>query len=88
MLFVLDDGQTINGNIVNEDDKSVTILTGPPQVKQKKVSKDSIEFQRTSPISIMPADLLNTLDKEEILDLLAFVLSGGNAKSDAFHHHH
>ncbi len=88
VLFVLDDGQTINGNIVTEDDKSVTILTGPPQVKQKKVSKDSIEFQRTSPISIMPADLLNTLDKEEILDLLAFVLSGGNAKSDAFHHHH
>ena len=32
----------------------------------------------------MPVALLNTLDKEQILDLLAFVLADGKADSQAF----
>lgn len=88
VLLLLEDGRSLNGNIVSEDKTSMTIVTGPPQVKEQKVMKSSIEFQRNSPVSIMPAALLNTLDKEEILDLLAYVLSGGNAKDAAFHHHH
>ena len=88
VLILLDDGRSLNGNIVAEDQTSITIVTGPPQVKEQKIMKSAIEFQRSSPVSIMPAALLNTLDKEEILDLLAYVISGGNAKDTAFHHHH
>jgi hypothetical protein len=36
----------------------------------------------------MPAGQLNTLDKEQILDLLAYLLAGGNAHDAAFHHKH
>jgi hypothetical protein len=32
----------------------------------------------------MPVGLLNTLDKEQILDLLAYLLSGGKADNPAF----
>jgi len=32
----------------------------------------------------MPVALLNTLDKEQILDLLAFVLADGKADNQAF----
>ncbi|HAH48061.1 MAG TPA: hypothetical protein DCM07_25045 [Planctomycetaceae bacterium] len=88
MLLVLEDGRSLNGNIVSEDETSLTIVTGPSQVKEQKVLKSTVEFQRFSQISIMPTDLLNTLDKEQILDLLAYVLSDGNAKAAAFHHHH
>lgn len=88
VLVLLEDGRSLNGNIVSEDKTSLTLVTGPPQVKEQKVLKSAIEFRRSSPVSIMPADLLNTLDKEQILDLLAYVLSGGNAKDAAFHHHH
>jgi hypothetical protein len=36
----------------------------------------------------MPTGVLNTLDKEQILDLLAYLLAGGNPGDAAFHHHH
>jgi hypothetical protein len=36
----------------------------------------------------MPAGLLNALDKEQILDLLAYILAGGSADHAAFKHGH
>jgi hypothetical protein len=36
----------------------------------------------------MPKGVLNKLTREEILDLLAFVLAGGDAKSALFAEHH
>lgn len=35
---------------------------------------------------LMPAGLLNTLGKEQILDLLAFILAEGKAEHAAFKH--
>jgi hypothetical protein len=37
-----------------------------------------------SKISPMPVGLLNPLTKEEILDLFAYVLSGGDLKHEIF----
>ncbi|MGA0134312.1 MAG: hypothetical protein ACO3ND_08155, partial [Opitutales bacterium] len=59
-----------------------TDLTDPDQrvgVDRKQVK--SIEVSKVSP---MPPMLLSMLTKEEILDLLAFALSGGNAEGPAF----
>lgn len=84
VLFGLDDGTILNGNIVAEDDETVTILTGPPSLEEKKIKKNSIEVRRNSSVSIMPASLLNTLDREQILDLLAYIMNGGNEDAPAF----
>lgn len=88
VLFGLEDGTTLNGNIVAEDETTVTILSGPPTLEEKKILKSSIEARRNSSISIMPTGLLNTLDREQILDLLAYVIAVGNAEAQAFKHHH
>lgn len=48
---------------------------------------DKVELLRaieSSKVSLMPAMLLNLLTKEEILDLLAYVLSGGNKNNPVF----
>jgi hypothetical protein len=37
-----------------------------------------------SPTSIMPKGLLDKLTREEILDLVAYVVAGGNAQHPAF----
>jgi putative heme-binding domain-containing protein len=84
VLFGLEDGTTLNGNIVAEDDETVTILTGPPTLEEKKITKSTIEARRASSVSIMPASLLNTLDREQILDLLAYIMNGGNEDASAF----
>ncbi len=78
-MFALDSGQYVMGNIVSEDDDTVIVQTGPTADQQQKIAKVEIDSRRPSPVSIMPAGILNTLDKEQILDLLAYVLASGKA---------
>ncbi len=79
------DGETVTGIIVNLSNDSVQVntdLTDPNQregVDRKQVK--SIEVSKVSP---MPEGLLNMLQKEEIMDLVAYVLSGGDAKNAMF----
>jgi putative heme-binding domain-containing protein len=87
VIVALENGKTHIGVIASEDESMLTILSGSPP-KELKIPKKSIDDRIASPLSIMPNGLLNTLDKEQILDLLAYLLAGGNADHAAFHHHH
>jgi putative membrane-bound dehydrogenase-like protein len=82
----LEDGSILAGNVVAEDRETVTIYTAPPSAKEHKITKSAIESRNPSALSIMPVGQLNTLDKEQILDLLAFLLAGGKADHPAFKH--
>ncbi|MCD6051649.1 MAG: heme-binding protein [Verrucomicrobia bacterium] len=79
------DGDTISGIIVNLNGDTVQVntdLTDPNQrigVDRKQVVK--MEHSKVSP---MPEGLLNMLTEEEILDLAAYVLSGGDPKNKMF----
>ena len=85
IVLTKEDGETITGIIVNLNGDSVQVntdLTDPNQrigVDRKKVVK-----MEPSKISPMPEGLLNMLKQEEILDLVAYVLSGGDAKNKMF----
>ena len=78
-------GETVTGVVVNLNGDTVqlnTDLSDPDQrvgIDRKQVK--SIEVSKVSP---MPPMLLNMLTKEEILDLVAFVLSGGDAGNAMF----
>ena len=37
-----------------------------------------------SPISMMPPSLINTMSEEDVLDLLAYFISGGDPEHSAF----
>ncbi len=82
------DENSPSGIILVEDKDTVTIQTGPTAAQVQKVAKSAIKSRRPSALSLMPAGLLNTLDKEQILDLLAYLLAEGNAKHAAFQHAH
>jgi len=79
------DGQTHTGVVVNLNGDGVTINTDmfdPNQritIDRKKVK--SIEPAKVSP---MPAGLLNLMKQDEILDLVAYILSGGDEKNAMF----
>jgi len=51
---------------------------------QVNVNRTKIEETRPSPISMMPEGLLSTLDREEIVDLIAYLLSRGDRESKMF----
>jgi hypothetical protein len=49
-----------------------------------KIAKNSVASIKSSPVSLMPPALINSLNKEELLDLLAYLTSGGNPTGSAF----
>jgi putative heme-binding domain-containing protein len=80
-VVTLDNGQVLAGIIVGQNAKAIRIAADPanPDVV-REISRGQIEEMKPSDVSLMPAGLLNTLSKDEILDLLAF-LAGGAKKN-------
>jgi hypothetical protein len=65
------DGITVNTNML---DPNSTIT----------VRRDDIDTMERSKTSMMPSGLLNTLHEDELLDLMAFLLSRGDPKNEMF----
>ena len=67
-------GAIHDGRVVSENAKNVTLATNPADPDhQERVSKQEIVSRRISDVSSMPEGLLNTLSRDEILDLLAWL---------------
>ena len=78
-----DAGKTLTGRIVSEDEDSLTMVADPEDpTKTVKIHRSEIDELVPSPVSLMPKDLLKPLNRDEVLDLLAYLLSRGN-KNDA-----
>ncbi|MGE3820831.1 MAG: family 16 glycoside hydrolase, partial [Isosphaeraceae bacterium] len=79
------DGQVVTGRIVNLAGDGMSINTNmlDPNL-QVRVDRNKIEEMRASPVSMMPEGLLNTLNKEEILDLIAYLTSRGDRDAPAY----
>ncbi len=78
-------GQVVTGRIVNETDKSLTIVVDPEDsTKIAQVPKDQVEGMKPSATSLMPENLLGALNENEVLDLLAYLLSRGDPNDAMF----
>ncbi len=79
------DGLQYTGRIVSETEDAVHLLTDPESsTKIEEIPLLNIDERQPSPVSIMPRDLLKTLNREEVLDLLAYLLSRGNPNDPMF----
>ena len=86
--IVTTEGKVITGQIIPGGDyrsPTLRIVTDPLKPNAiTEIPKRSIEVHRISETSAMPKNLLDTLTKEEILDLLAFIESAGNRNYPGF----
>jgi putative heme-binding domain-containing protein len=78
------DGTTVMGSLESEDDERVVLKPNPLSPETVEIGKSLIRERTVSAISPMPAGLLNALKAEQILDLLAFIEAGGDAKKANF----
>ena len=79
------EGKVIVGRVLGGDDTKLVVATDPLDPSRiETVAKDRIESQTASLVSSMPTGLLNTLSKEEVLDLLAFIVAGGARNHPSF----
>jgi putative heme-binding domain-containing protein len=85
-VITLKDGRTLTGTVVNIGaGGDVKINTDPNDPSQSENAPQAqIVSSELSKVSLMPPGLLNILKEEEILDLLAYTLSGGDAKHAFF----
>jgi putative heme-binding domain-containing protein len=83
--FLLDDDRVIVGRVANLNGNQLMVSTNMLDPGNfTSIKRDEIATMRPSKISMMPTGLLDTLTQEEIVDLLAYLKSGGNPKHELY----
>jgi putative heme-binding domain-containing protein len=92
-VFELKSGKSITGIILEETPDMVKVIENPLAKAEPVILKPSdIDERKKSPVSVMPKGLLDKMTQEEILDLIAYIASRGEAghalfKGEHEHHH-
>ena len=84
-ILELAEGDPVIGRVVGEEKSRYLVMTNPfepDEVSKPEISK--VKSRKPYPISTMPPGLINALNPEELKDLIAYVLSGGNAQDPMF----
>ncbi len=83
--IVKKNGETVLGRVANLNEETIMIMedmTAPGDFTT--VMRSDIATLEAAKISPMPEGLLNTLRQDEVLDLMAFLLSRGDPKAKMF----
>jgi putative heme-binding domain-containing protein len=71
-------GQVLIGRIIEETTEKIVLRKNPLEPETITIKKADVQSRSPSKVSPMPAGLLNTFTREEILDLLAYLESLGD----------
>ena len=74
----------VAGTIEREEETKVFVRISPLAGQMTTLNKPDIVRREASPISPMPPGLLNVLTENQILDLLAYLESGGDPEHADF----
>jgi putative heme-binding domain-containing protein len=80
-IITLKNGEVLTGRIIQRDDEQIALMPNmfKPQ-ELKAVPMAEVATVERSPMSQMPPGLINGLNLDELLDLLAYLISGANPR--------
>jgi len=79
------DGTTVLGRIVSEQDGVTSLVqSGFEPNKLTKLNTSDVVSKKASKLSMMPPALINTMNAEEVRDLIAYFVSQGNPKHSVY----
>ena len=83
--YSLKNGSSIVGRLINEDKNYYYVSQNPysPEVLEKVLKKNVVSAKYSS-VSIMFGGLINSLNADEMKDLMAYLMAGGNDKNPMF----
>jgi putative heme-binding domain-containing protein len=83
--FLMNDGRIVTGMIVTSNDDAVRVIENPLAAKEPvSLARKDIEEQVPIAVSIMPKGLLEKLTRDEILDLLTYLVARGKENSPLY----
>jgi putative heme-binding domain-containing protein len=83
--FETNAGKLVTGLVLEETKDTIKLIENPLAKAEPLVLKKSdIAERKKLPTSLMPKGLLDKLTRDEILDLVAYVVAGGDAKHPLF----
>ena len=85
--ITLKDGSFVMGKIVSDEkDHYSVVQSGLDPLNLTKVEKSKIASKQASKLSMMPGGLINSMNAEEMKNLIAYFISGGDPKHKVFQH--
>ena len=84
--FTLKNGTVVTGSVIDIVDNK-TIIVAPLMMSPNatvEIATADVKSEAPSPISPMPAGLLNELTKEQIVELMAYLESGGDRTAPVY----
>jgi putative heme-binding domain-containing protein len=83
--LTMKDGSLLLGRIVVDDKTEYSLVqSGLEPLKLKKVKKAEVVSKKGSKISMMPGGLINSMNANEVKDLVAYFVSGGDRKHKVY----
>ena len=85
VVVKMKNGDLITGVVVNMNGDRVTVNTDMFDPNQRvNINRPEVKSIEPSKVSPMPPGLLNLMREEEVMDLIAYILSGGDPNHPAF----
>ena len=83
--ITLKDGSLVMGKIVSDEkDHYSVVQSGLDPLNLSKVNKSEVASKKASKLSMMPGGLINSMNAEELKDLIAYFVSAGDKKHKIF----
>lgn len=84
-IVTLKDGGTVYGRVIDKNDKEIAVATNPYDLSElQKTPIDQVEKVEWSQLSMMPPATIFMMNKDEVMDLVAYLISAGNPDHKAF----
>ncbi len=81
----LKDGAALYGRLIIRNDKEVGVASNPFDLNQiTKASADLLESMEFSNVSIMPPGTIAGMNRDELMNLMAYLLSSGDSQHKVF----
>ena len=81
----LKDGGSIYGRVIYKNDEEIAIATNPFNFGEiRKTPMDKVEGVELSQLSMMPPGTIFAMNQDELMDLVAYLISAGNRKHKVF----
>lgn len=84
-IVKLKDADLLYGRLISRNEEEIAVASNPFDLNQlTKAPAVQVESISLSQISIMPEGMIDGMNRDELMDLVAYLISGGNAEHKVF----